>query len=153
MKFVGSIMTKKYSEGYPGARYYGGNEYIDMAESLCHKRALESFHLNPNKWGVEPLSYSLSNFQDYTVFFNPHDQTMELDLPHSGNLSHGYHKKYIYISFIEIIPYRLNKSSGYIDYKQLEKSATLIKPKLIIASAKSYAWHEDYAMIRKVYDK
>ncbi|KAJ0981759.1 hypothetical protein J5N97_010014 [Dioscorea zingiberensis] len=68
MQAVGSVMTNKYSEGYPGARYYGGNEYIDMAESLCQKRALEAFGLDPAKWGVnvQSLSGSPANFQVYT---------------------------------------------------------------------------------------
>ncbi|XP_020968121.1 serine hydroxymethyltransferase, mitochondrial-like [Arachis ipaensis] len=64
MQAVGSVMTNKYNEGYPGARYYGGNEYIDMAERLCQKRALKTFRLDPAKWGVnvQPLSESPSNF-------------------------------------------------------------------------------------------
>lgn len=65
MEAVGSVMTNKYSEGYPGARYYGGNEFIDQAESLCQKRALEAFHLDPERWGVnvQSLSGSPANFQ------------------------------------------------------------------------------------------
>ncbi|KAK9054184.1 hypothetical protein SSX86_025262 [Deinandra increscens subsp. villosa] len=92
MQAVGSVMTNKYSEGYPGARYYGGNEYIDMAETLCQKRALEAFRLDPAKWGVnvQPLSGSPSNFQVYTALLKAHDRIMALDLPHGGHLSHGY---------------------------------------------------------------
>ena len=73
MQAVGSVMTNKYSEGYPGARYYGGNEYIDMAETLCQKRALEAFRLDPKKWGVnvQSLSGSPSNFQVYTALLKP----------------------------------------------------------------------------------
>ncbi|KAK4359168.1 hypothetical protein RND71_021397 [Anisodus tanguticus] len=87
-----SVMTNKYSEGYPGARYYGGNEYIDMAERLCQKRALEIFKLDPAKWGVnvQSLSGSPSNFQVYTALLKPHERIMALDLPHGGHLSHGY---------------------------------------------------------------
>ncbi|RYR17455.1 hypothetical protein Ahy_B03g062197 [Arachis hypogaea] len=76
MQAVGSVMTNKYNEGYPGARYYGGNEY---AERLCQKRALEAFRLDPAKWGV------------YTALLKPHNRIMALDLPHGGHLSHGYH--------------------------------------------------------------
>ncbi|QHN77686.1 Serine hydroxymethyltransferase [Arachis hypogaea] len=84
MHAVGSIMTNKYNEGYPGARYYGGNEYIDMAERLCQKRALEAFRLDPAKWGVnvQPLSGSPSNFQVYTALLKPHDRIMALALSH-----------------------------------------------------------------------
>ncbi|RXI07943.1 hypothetical protein DVH24_014509 [Malus domestica] len=128
MQAVGSVMTNKYSEGYPGARYYGGNEFIDMAESLCQKRALEAFRLDPAKWGVnvQPLSGSPANFQVYTALLKPHDRIMALDLPHGGHLSHGY---------------------------QLEKSATLYRPKLIVAGASAYARLYDYDRIRKVCNK
>ncbi|KAL9351176.1 hypothetical protein Peur_053856 [Populus x canadensis] len=159
MQAVGSVMTNKYSEGYPGARYYGGNEYIDMAESLCQKRALEAFRLDPAKWGVnvQSLSGSPANFQVYTALLKPHERIMALDLPHGGHLSHGYQtdtKKISAVSiFFETMPYRLNESTGYIDYDQLEKSATLFRPKLIVAGASAYARLYDYARIRKVCDK
>ncbi|XP_065623968.1 serine hydroxymethyltransferase, mitochondrial [Quercus suber] len=159
MQAVGSVMTNKYSEGYPGARYYGGNEYIDMAESLCQKRALEAFRLDPAKWGVnvQPLSGSPANFQVYTALLKPHDRIMALDLPHGGHLSHGYQtdtKKISAVSiYFETMPYRLDESTGYIDYDQLEKSATLFRPKLIVAGASAYARLYDYARIRKVCDK
>ncbi|CAA2985378.1 serine hydroxymethyltransferase, mitochondrial-like [Olea europaea subsp. europaea] len=125
MQAVGSVMTNKYSEGYPGARYYGGNEYIDMAETLCQKRALEAFQLDPSKWGVnvQSLSGSPSNFQVYTALLKPHERIMALDLPHGGHLSHGYQtdtKKISAVSiFFETMPYRLDESSGYIDYDQV----------------------------------
>ncbi|XP_073286942.1 serine hydroxymethyltransferase, mitochondrial [Primulina huaijiensis] len=159
MQAVGSVMTNKYSEGYPGARYYGGNEYIDMAESLCQKRALEAFRLDPAKWGVnvQPLSGSPSNFQVYTALLKPHERIMALDLPHGGHLSHGYQtdtKKISAVSiFFETMPYRLNESTGYIDYDQMEKSAVLFRPKLIVAGASAYARLYDYARMRKVCDK
>lgn len=159
MQAVGSVMTNKYSEGYPGARYYGGNEYIDMAESLCQKRALEAFQLDPAKWGVnvQSLSGSPANFQVYTALLKPHERIMALDLPHGGHLSHGYQtdtKKISAVSiFFETMPYRLDESTGYIDYEQLEKSAALFRPKLIVAGASAYARLYDYARIRKVCDK
>ncbi|KAK2971826.1 hypothetical protein RJ640_005952 [Escallonia rubra] len=176
MQAVGSVMTNKYSEGYPGARYYGGNEYekpliyhmtfdsntlryIDMAERLCQKRALEAFRLDPAKWGVnvQSLSGSPANFQAYTALLKPHERIMALDLPHGGHLSHGYQtdtKKISAVSiFFETMPYRLDESTGYIDYDQLEKSAVLFRPKLIVAGASAYARLYDYARIRKVCDK
>ncbi|CAH9077012.1 unnamed protein product [Cuscuta epithymum] len=159
MQAVGSVMTNKYSEGYPGARYYGGNEYIDMAERLCQNRALETFKLDPEKWGVnvQSLSGSPANFQVYTALLKPHERIMALDLPHGGHLSHGYQtdtKKISAVSiFFETMPYRLDESTGYIDYDQLEKSAVLFRPKLIVAGASAYARLYDYARIRKVCDK
>ncbi|XP_023001927.1 serine hydroxymethyltransferase 2, mitochondrial [Cucurbita maxima] len=159
MEAVGSVMTNKYSEGYPGARYYGGNEYIDMAETLCQKRALEAFRLDPAKWGVnvQSLSGSPANFQAYTALLKPHERIMALDLPHGGHLSHGYQtdtKKISAVSiFFETVPYRLDESTGYIDYDQLEKSASLFRPKLIVAGASAYARLYDYARIRQICDK
>nr|AFK45020.1 unknown [Medicago truncatula] len=159
MQAVGSVMTNKYSEGYLGARYYGGNEYIDMAETLCQKRALETFGLDPTQWGVnvQSLSGSPSNFQVYTALLKPHERIMALDLPHGGHLSHGYQtdtKKISAVSiFFETMPYRLDESTGYIDYDQMEKSAALFRPKLIVAGASAYARLYDYARIRKVCDK
>ncbi|KIY96195.1 glycine hydroxymethyltransferase, partial [Monoraphidium neglectum] len=152
MEAVGSVMTNKYSEGYPGARYYGGNEFIDQAERLCQKRALEAFRLDPAKWGVnvQPLSGSPSNFQVYTALLQPHDRIMALDLPHGGHLSHGYQTDTKKISatsiFFETMPYRLDESTGLIDYDTMEKTAALFRPKLIVAGAsaaladKSKAW-------------
>jgi glycine hydroxymethyltransferase len=159
MQAVGSVMTNKYSEGYPGARYYGGNEFIDMAEKLCQKRALAAFRLDPEKWGVnvQSLSGSPANFQVYTALLKPHERIMALDLPHGGHLSHGYQtdtKKISAVSiFFETMPYRLDESTGYIDYDQMEKSATLFRPKLIVAGASAYARHYDYARMRQVCDK
>mgnify|MGYP001479103324 FL=1 len=85
-------MSNKYSEGYPNARYYGGNEFIDQAELLCQKRALDLFDLDPELWGVnvQPLSGSPANFHVYTALLKPHARILGLDLPHGGHLSHGY---------------------------------------------------------------
>ncbi|EFN51000.1 serine hydroxymethyltransferase [Chlorella variabilis] len=156
MEAVGSVMTNKYSEGYPGARYYGGNEFIDQAERLCQKRALEAFRLDPAKWGVnvQSLSGSPSNFQVYTALLKPHDRIMALDLPHGGHLSHGYQTDTKKISatsiFFETMPYRLDESTGIIDYDMMEKTATLFRPKLIVAGASAYTRHYDYPRMRAV---
>ncbi|KAI8469522.1 MAG: serine hydroxymethyltransferase [Monoraphidium minutum] len=159
MEAVGSVMTNKYSEGYPGARYYGGNEFIDMAERLCQKRALEAFRLDPAKWGVnvQSLSGSPSNFQVYTALLQPHDRIMALDLPHGGHLSHGYQTDTKKISatsiFFETMPYRLDESTGLIDYDMMEKTAALFRPKLIVAGASAYTRHYDYPRMRALADK
>nr|XP_025661607.1 serine hydroxymethyltransferase 1, mitochondrial-like [Arachis hypogaea] len=111
MEAVGSVMTNKYSEGYPGAKYYSENEYIDMAETLRQKRALEAFRLDPVKWGVnvQPLSGSPANFHVYTALLKPHERIMVLDLPHGGNLSHGYQWCDLCKSFLQEAKWSNNK--------------------------------------------
>ena len=142
---LGSVMSNKYSEGYPGARYYGGNENIDKVEILCQQRALEAFHLDPELWGVnvQPLSGSPANMEAYSAILNPHDRIMGLDLPHGGHLSHGFQtdaKKISAVSVIfETFPYRLNESTGLIDYDKMEENSKLYRPKLLIAGASAYA--------------
>ncbi len=156
---LGSIMQNKYSEGYPGARYYGGNEFIDQSESLCQKRALEAFKLNGEQWGVnvQPLSGSPANFEVYTALLPVHGRIMSLDLPHGGHLSHGYSIPSKHISavskYFEVLPYRLNENTGIIDYDTLEANAKLYRPKLIVMGASAYSRHIDYARIRAIADQ
>ncbi|CAH0480108.1 unnamed protein product [Peronospora belbahrii] len=156
---LGSVMSNKYSEGYPGQRYYGGNQLIDQVEELCRARALEAFNLDPEQWGVnvQSLSGSPANFQVYTALLEPHDRIMALDLPHGGHLSHGYQlgrKKISATSiFFESMPYRLDESTGLIDYDGLEKTAALFRPKLIVAGTSAYSRHIDYARMREICDQ
>lgn len=158
MEASGSCLTNKYSEGLPGKRYYGGNEYIDQVEILCQKRALQAFHLDEEKWGVnvQPLSGSPANFEVYTALLNPHDRIMGLDLPHGGHLSHGFMTSKKRVSgtsiFFESMPYRLDESTGFIDYEMLEKTAILFRPKIIIAGASAYPRDFDYPRMRKIAD-
>lgn len=158
MEAVGSCLTNKYSEGLPGKRYYGGNEYIDELEILCQQRALASFHLDGKKWGVnvQPLSGSPANFEVYTAILNPHDRIMGLDLPHGGHLSHGFMTPKRRVSgtsvYFESMPYRLDESTGLVDYDMLEKTAALFRPKLIIAGASAYPRDFDYPRMRKIAD-
>jgi len=155
---LGSVMTNKYSEGYPGQRYYGGNEFIDMSEELCRKRALECFKVSPADWGVnvQPLSGSPANFQVYTALIKPHDRIMGLDLPHGGHLSHGFEipgKKISATSlYFEQMPYRLNEATGIIDYDKLQENALLYRPKILIAGTSAYSRHIDYERMRKIAD-
>ncbi|KAL7681428.1 putative serine hydroxymethyltransferase, pyridoxal phosphate-dependent transferase, major [Plasmopara halstedii] len=156
---LGSVMSNKYSEGYPGQRYYGGNQIIDQAEELCRARALDAFRLDPEQWGVnvQSLSGSPANFQVYTALLSPHDRIMALDLPHGGHLSHGYQlgrKKISATSiFFESMPYRLDESTGLINYDELEKTAALFRPKLIVAGISAYSRHIDYARMREICDQ
>ncbi|GAB7343469.1 hypothetical protein MBLNU457_1490t1 [Dothideomycetes sp. NU457] len=156
---LGSPMSNKYSEGYPGARYYGGNEHIDEIELLCQKRALETFDLDPEKWGVnvQCLSGSPANLQVYQAIMRPHDRLMGLDLPHGGHLSHGYQtptKKISAVStYFETFPYRVNLETGIIDYEQLEQNALMYRPKVIVAGTSAYCRTIDYARMRDIADK
>jgi glycine hydroxymethyltransferase len=156
---LGSVMQNKYSEGYPGARYYGGNEFIDQSESLCQQRALEAYRLDAENWGVnvQPLSGSPANFEVYTAILPVHGRIMSLDLPHGGHLSHGYSIPSKHISavskYFEILPYRLDESTGLIDYDTLESNAKLFRPKLIVMGASAYSRHIDYARIRNIADQ
>jgi len=156
---LGSVMSNKYSEGYPGARYYGGNENIDAAERLCQQRALEAFDLDPAKWGVnvQTLSGSPANFQVYTALLKPHDRIMALDLPHGGHLSHGYQTPTKKISatsiFFETMPYRLDEATGLIDYETMAATARLFRPKLVVAGASAYSRLVDYDAMRQVCDE
>jgi glycine hydroxymethyltransferase len=156
LEALGSVMSNKYSEGLPGRRYYGGNEFIDMSENLCRKRALEAFRLDPEKWGVnvQPLSGSPANLQAYGAILKPHDRILALDLPHGGHLSHGYQtldKKISAVSVIyETMPYRLNEETGLIDYDKMEELAAYYRPKLVIAGASAYARLIDYERMKKM---
>lgn len=156
LQILGSCLTNKYSEGYPGQRYYGGNEFIDQVETVCQKRALETYRLNPDEWGcnVQPLSGCPANFAVYTGVVGPHGRIMGLHLPDGGHLSHGFMTNKRKVSatsvFFESFPYKVDSVSGLIDYDTLEQNAKLFNPSLIVAGVSCYSRHLDYERFRKI---
>lgn len=164
MECLGSVLTNKYSEGYPGKRYYGGNKVIDEIESLCQKRALDVMKCDPNEWGVnvQPYSGSPANFAVYTALLSPHDRIMGLDLPSGGHLTHGFYtlgkdmkRKPVSATsvYFESLPYRVNDETGFIDYEELSKIAKLFKPALLICGGSAYAREWDYRKFRNIADE
>ncbi|SCU98381.1 LADA_0H12662g1_1 [Lachancea dasiensis] len=159
MDLLGSEMQNKYSEGYPGERYYGGNQFIDKAESLCQKRALELYGLDPEKWGVnvQALSGAPANLYTYSAVMDVNDRLMGLDLPHGGHLSHGYQlasgTKISYVSkYFQTMPYHVDVQTGLIDYATLAQTSKLFRPKVIVAGTSAYSRTLDYKRFKEIAD-
>jgi glycine hydroxymethyltransferase len=145
----GSVMTNKYAEGYPGKRYYGGCEYVDVVESLAIARAKELFgadHAN-----VQPHSGSQANMTVYLSVLKPGDTYLGMNLAHGGHLSMG--SPVNFSGFIyKVIPYGVSEKTETIDYDELERLAREHRPKLIVAGASAYPRIIDYARFRKIAD-
>lgn len=146
----GSVLTNKYAEGYPGKRYYGGCEFVDVAENLARDRAKELFgaeHAN-----VQPHSGSQANMAVYLAMLQPGDTVMGMDLSMGGHLTHGHPLNFSGKLF-HIVSYGLVRETEYIDYDDVRAKALEHKPKLIIAGASAYSRFIDFAKFREIADE
>ncbi|MFZ2976103.1 MAG: serine hydroxymethyltransferase [Candidatus Moraniibacteriota bacterium] len=149
LEALGSVFTNKYSEGYPGHRYYGGQEYTDVVENLAIARAKKLFgaeHVN-----VQPLSGAPANMIAYSAVLNPEDKVLGMDLAHGGHLTHG-HPVTLSAKIYNFVRYKTD-ASGKIDYKELEKMAIREKPKMILAGFSAYTRQLDYKKFQAIAKK
>lgn len=149
MAAMGSPLTNKYAEGYPGKRYYGGCSYVDVAENLAIERAKELFgaeHAN-----VQPHSGSQANFAVYFAFLKPGDTILGMSLAHGGHLTHGSPVN-VSGSQYNIVSYGVSRETGCIDYDEVERLARECKPKMIVAGASAYSRIIDFARFRQIAD-
>ena len=147
MEVQGSVLTNKYAEGYPGARFYGGCEYVDMAEKLAIKRAKELF--KTNYVNVQPHSGSQANMAVYFTLLNPGDTVLGMNLSHGGHLTHGSPASFSG-KFYNFIHYGVKEDTGIIDYDLLSQIAKEHKPKLIVAGASAYPRILDFKMFAEI---
>ncbi|MGZ0747289.1 serine hydroxymethyltransferase [Haloparvum sp. AD34] len=145
----GSVLTNKYAEGYPGARYYGGCEHVDTVEQLAIDRATKLFgadHAN-----VQPHSGTQANMAVYFAMLDPGDRILSLDLTHGGHLSHGHHVNFSGQHY-EIEQYGVNPETGYIDYEELAAQAEQFDPDLVVSGSSAYPREFDYERIGEIAD-
>lgn len=149
MAAMGSPLTNKYAEGYPGKRYYGGCEFVDIAEDLARDRAMKLF--NCTYANVQPHSGAQANLAVFFALVKPGDTVMGMNLDHGGHLTHGSPVN-ISGSYFNIVPYGVN-DQGFIDYDEVERIAKECKPKLIVAGASAYARKIDFKRFREIADE
>lgn len=150
LELQGSVLTNKYAEGYPGKRYYGGCENVDVAEEIAIEYATKLF--NCKYANVQPHSGSSANMAVYKALLNPGDKIMGLDLDQGGHLTHGYKVSFSGKEY-ESISYGLNKETELLDYDEIERLAIENKPKLIVAGASAYSRIIDFERFRNIADK
>lgn len=150
LKLQGSILTNKYAEGYPGKRYYGGCQYVDIFE----KKAIEYVcQLFDSKYAnVQPHSGSSANMAVYRALINHGDKVMGMNLSHGGHLTHGHPINFSGLDY-EIVSYNVREDTGMIDYDEVEKIALKEKPKMIIAGCSAYSRIIDFKRFREIADK
>ena len=146
----GSILTNKYAEGYPGKRYYGGCEYIDIFELKAIEYAKKLF--NVEYANVKPHSGSSANMAVYRALLNHGDTVMGLNLADGGHLTHGYALNFSGTDY-KIVDYKLNPNTEVLDYEEIEKIALITKPKMIIAGASAYPRKIDFKKFREISNK
>ena len=149
MSAMGSVLTNKYAEGYPGKRYYGGCECVDEVENLAIERAKKLFGCDYAN--VQPHSGAQANMAVFIAMLKPGDTVMGMNLDHGGHLTHGSPVNFSGMYF-NIVPYGVN-DEGYIDYDELEKKAMEAKPKLIVAGASAYCRTIDFKRFREIADR
>jgi glycine hydroxymethyltransferase len=150
LEAMGTPLTNKYSEGYPEKRYYGGNQFVDVAENLAILRAKKIFgaeHAN-----VQPHSGSQANAAAYLALLNPGDKILAMNLAHGGHLSHGSPVNFSG-KFYNVIFYGVNKDTGRIDMNEVREIALREKPRLILTGASAYPREIDFAAFRKIADE
>jgi len=150
LEALGTVLNNKYAEGYPGKRYYGGCEYVDMAENLARDRAKKLF--NAEYANVQPHSGSQANMAVYFSFIKPGDTVLGMNLSHGGHLTHGASVNFSG-QLYRFVSYGVSKETGYIDYNEVEKIALREKPKMITVGASSYSRNIDYRIFREIADK
>jgi glycine hydroxymethyltransferase len=146
----GSVLTNKYAEGYPGKRYYGGCEHVDVAERLAIERAKQLF--GAAYANVQPHSGSQANAAVYLALLNPGDTILGMSLAHGGHLTHGAKVNFSGKIF-NAVQYGLNEKTGEIDYEQVERLALEHKPKMVVAGFSAYSRVVDWARFRAIADK
>ncbi len=149
MAAMGSTLTNKYAEGYPGKRYYGGCEHVDVVEDLARDRAMELFGCTYAN--VQPHSGAQANMTVFFALMQPGDTFMGMNLDHGGHLTHGSPVNFSG-KYFNCVPYGVN-SDGYIDYDEVERIAKECKPKLIVAGASAYARKIDFKRFREIADE